>query len=654
MNGRPSGSTSSLQNWLRSELVDYASKDIAFTHIEAALNAYHLLKPKRESFIYDDGRSHHLLSLAGLLPIAYRGAAYNIPIALWIPFDYPNEPPMVYVVPTRDMVVKAGKELDPSGKWEGEYLKSWGRKGETCNIRTLLETLTDSFSREPPLYRKAKEERAPQAPTPPVPSPAPGRPMSGASYTGPPGDRPPMPPPRPPPPGVADGRSGSPGWASPVPQDLRARPPPPLPPPNGASAQPLQHMHPTPGRPLSTGSPPVPPHPAYHPYAPLARSSLPPQGTPPVPYSPRATNAQHGQPPSLPAPVQPTPLQQQQTGPPPFSPTHPPQQQTGPPPFSPTHPPQQQPGPPPFSPTHPPPQQQQPSYPPQPPPALYPSQPAPYPPQNTHQTPIPYPSQPTPYTPGQPPPLPAHPPAHARSASWAPAPPQQQQPSYPPGAPSAYPSLPGPGRSTPLQQPQPRRAPQPDLLSSSSSDDEGPSPRSSSPPPPLPPNPHTLQLHTTLLGLVQQRLGQNLTAAGGELDRLQKLRVELEQGPARIQDEMARLAAVRDVCLGVVARLEGVVREAEGRLGDVKARGEPTVDEIVCADTIVGNQLIDLVAEDNAIEDTMYHLHRALNSGRIDLDRFIKTTRALAEEQFMKRALVEKILNGLPMGLWSS
>lgn len=35
-------------------------------------------------------------------------------------------------------------------------------------------------------------------------------------------------------------------------------------------------------------------------------------------------------------------------------------------------------------------------------------------------------------------------------------------------------------------------------------------------------------------------------------------------------------------------------------------------------------RLIELVAEDNAIEDTMYHLHKALNTGRIDLDRFIK------------------------------
>ena len=46
-----------------------------------------------------------------------------------------------------------------------------------------------------------------------------------------------------------------------------------------------------------------------------------------------------------------------------------------------------------------------------------------------------------------------------------------------------------------------------------------------------------------------------------------------------------------------------------------------------CAARIIdlrSNRLVDLIAEDKAIEDTMYHLHRALNSGRIDLDRFIR------------------------------
>jgi ESCRT-I complex subunit TSG101 len=112
---------------------------------------------------------------------------------------------------------------------------------------------------------------------------------------------------------------------------------------------------------------------------------------------------------------------------------------------------------------------------------------------------------------------------------------------------------------------------------------------------------------------------------------------------------MARLHAVRDVCRTVIAKLSDSVQSAERNLGELRRKGDPEVDELVCATTIVHNQLINLVAEDNAIEDTIYHLHRALNAGRIDLERFLRTTRVLAEEQFLKRALIEKIQNGLPV-----
>jgi len=39
-------------------------------------------------------------------------------------------------------------------------------------------------------------------------------------------------------------------------------------------------------------------------------------------------------------------------------------------------------------------------------------------------------------------------------------------------------------------------------------------------------------------------------------------------------------------------------------------------------------RLIDLVAEDNALEDTIYQLGRGLNSGtaNIDLDKFLKVS----------------------------
>lgn len=62
---------------------------------------------------------------------------------------------------------------------------------------------------------------------------------------------------------------------------------------------------------------------------------------------------------------------------------------------------------------------------------------------------------------------------------------------------------------------------------------------------------------------------------------------------------MARLKAVRDVCLGVAERVGGVVKEGEERIGKVGGGGEGgggggreevSVDEVVCSTTIVYNQ----------------------------------------------------------------
>lgn len=50
---------------------------------------------------------------------------------------------------------------------------------------------------------------------------------------------------------------------------------------------------------------------------------------------------------------------------------------------------------------------------------------------------------------------------------------------------------------------------------------------------------------------------------------------------------------------------------------------------------LLKNRLINLVAEDNAIEDTIYHLHRALNTGRIDLERFLRVSRTPRRHPFL-------------------
>jgi ESCRT-I complex subunit TSG101 len=53
---------------------------------------------------------------------------------------------------------------------------------------------------------------------------------------------------------------------------------------------------------------------------------------------------------------------------------------------------------------------------------------------------------------------------------------------------------------------------------------------------------------------------------------------------------MGRLVAVRDVCSSVADKVGGVVNEAERRVAELEAKGEVSVDEVVCGISIVHNQ----------------------------------------------------------------
>lgn len=74
---------------------------------------------------YETGFSTLLLLLAGTLPVSFRGTQYKFPVAIWIPTTYPREPPMVYVTPTHDMVVRVGQHVTLEGRVYHHYLAHW-------------------------------------------------------------------------------------------------------------------------------------------------------------------------------------------------------------------------------------------------------------------------------------------------------------------------------------------------------------------------------------------------------------------------------------------------------------------------------------------------------------------------------------------------
>jgi len=70
--------------------------------------------------------------------------------------------------------------------------------------------------------------------------------------------------------------------------------------------------------------------------------------------------------------------------------------------------------------------------------------------------------------------------------------------------------------------------------------------------------------------------------------------------------------------------LHEALREADVVKESVGQRKAPTVDEVLVAPTVVGEQLYGLVADERGIADAMFVLSRALDKGRIEGDVFVK------------------------------
>ncbi|CAO3608256.1 unnamed protein product [Mucor hiemalis] len=154
---------------------------------------------------------------------------------------------------------------------------------------------------------------------------------------------------------------------------------------------------------------------------------------------------------------------------------------------------------------------------------------------------------------------------------------------------------------------------------------------------------YNYKLQETLYRKVADRLQQYNVSVSGDMDKLLLQNRQLNEGELSIEQEYRALCDIKERLKYNNLVLETRSKEIDEVTEEVNAMPDVQVDEALCGTTVVANQLFELVGDDNAIADTVYFLAKALNSERIDLATFMKYTRILSREQFMKRALIKKI-----------
>ncbi|KAJ8657386.1 hypothetical protein O0I10_006941 [Lichtheimia ornata] len=480
-----------IKNWLQTVLQSYKEPDRTFRDVDAVLEMYSSLKPKMDTYTYNDGHTQLLLCVHGTVPITYRSIPYYIPVAFWIPSEYPRSPPMPYVKPTSNMLVREGKHVDKSGLCYHPYRSSWKENPNKHNLLELVAILQQVFAQEPPVYSV-------------VPSAA-----------------------------TAAATTGSP---------MLSHPPPSIP----AKVNDNRHSLPNNTPPQPPSQPPAMPPPPPQPPHPVSSTS--------TPYSPSTTTSD-------------SPTSRWPSG-------------DGT--------------------------------------AYY----------NIQQGLAAMSLSPQGYTSSTPPPMPTS--TSSTSAIHKPA-----------SLPALSPALANSSITTTTS-----------AAMNNSTPATSAAPGAATPPPrqALPrttPESRERDLQDRLYRKVAERMQAFNMAVSGEMDKLLVINRQLNDGENEIRHEQQTLTDMLRRLQDNIHVLKSRDHEIQEITDTVNAMPDMAVDEALCGTTIVYNQLFDLVADDNAIVDTIYYLGKALNSERIDLVTFMKLTRTLAREQFMKRALMKKIGDAL-------
>ncbi|KAG0299482.1 hypothetical protein BGZ98_010020 [Dissophora globulifera] len=151
--------------------------------------------------------------------------------------------------------------------------------------------------------------------------------------------------------------------------------------------------------------------------------------------------------------------------------------------------------------------------------------------------------------------------------------------------------------------------------------------------------PQQAQLYTKL----QNALLEFNTASSREMQNLVTVNKQLNDAESRTKQELLSLKDMNIKIQYNIATLTRTIEQLNTKIEQIRTWPEEPVDEIICGSSVVHNQLFELVAEEIAIEDTIYYLGKALSQDKVELNAYMKHLRNLSREQFMKKALIKKV-----------
>jgi ESCRT-I complex subunit TSG101 len=141
---------------------------------------------------------------------------------------------------------------------------------------------------------------------------------------------------------------------------------------------------------------------------------------------------------------------------------------------------------------------------------------------------------------------------------------------------------------------------------------------------------------------LRRRINERVNQCQAEIETLNRTKMELSQGRAKIQMNISKLEQEESELKANITVLQDKQQSLQKSLESIDQSNGIDVDEAVTTTAPLYKQLLNAYAEEAATEDAIYYMGEALRNGVIDLELFLKQVRQLSRKQFMLRALMQK------------
>lgn len=127
-----------------------------------------------------------------------------------------------------------------------------------------------------------------------------------------------------------------------------------------------------------------------------------------------------------------------------------------------------------------------------------------------------------------------------------------------------------------------------------------------------------------------------------ELDTLKRTENELTHGKNRIEEITTMLDSETIAVENKIKELEEKCHKMKTEVISLESDTKIDPQEIIQPSTPIYKQIFNAHAREQALEDSIYHMNKALSRGTIDCDTFLRFVRVFAREQFEQKETVMK------------